>query len=140
MDIAEAVSARSHDAETKVGSLLIKKESGAIVATGFNGFVRNAPDNKLPTTRPDKYTFICHAEANLIYNAARHGIAMDNTFVVCTMTPCAACMRALWNCGVTEVIAKEKYKDLQSLLSMPDLSIDLSVTNEGYYHLIYKNS
>lgn len=44
MDMASVVSQRSHDAETKVGAILVNNNSGAIVATGFNGFVRGADD------------------------------------------------------------------------------------------------
>src|SRR5574343_596422 len=110
MDIAEAVAQRSHDAETKVGAVLINNTSGAIIATGYNGFVRGADDSVLPNTRPAKYEYIVHAEQNLICNSARHGISMNNCSLVCTLSPCKLCMRMLLNCGITKVIAKDLYK------------------------------
>src|SRR6478609_3085277 len=100
METAEVCAKRSHDAETKVGAVLVNNISGAIMATGFNGFVRGAPDSILPTTRPDKYEYIVHAETNLITNCARHGISMDNCMLVCTLSPCKSCMRMLINAGV----------------------------------------
>src|SRR5258708_4938896 len=104
MDMAEVVSMRSHDAETKVGAVLVNNKSGAILATGFNGFVRGACDSELPTTRPQKYEFILHAETNLMANCARHGISMEDCTLISTLSPCKQCMRLMINCGITMVI------------------------------------
>jgi len=137
MDIAEVVANRSHDDETKVGSLLINNKNGAIIATGHNGFVRGASDKNLPTTRPEKYKYIVHSECNLIANCARLGIQMEDSTLICTLTPCANCMRLLYQCGITKVIAKEKYKDFESLLEMDDINIAVSNTQEGFLCLEY---
>ncbi len=137
MDVAEAVSKRSHDAETQVGSVLVNNKTGAIMATGCNGFVRGADDSKLPTTRPDKYPYIVHSEQNLIANCARHGISMEDTTLVCTLTPCVNCMRILWQCGITRVIAKQKYRDFDGVCKMADIRIDVSDTTEGFHELKY---
>ena len=138
MNVAEAVAQRSHDAETQVGAVLVKNDSGAIIATGFNGFVRGAPDDKLPSTRPEKYPYMRHAEENIISNCARHGISTNNCTLFCTLTPCCSCMRLLWQCGITIVIAKEKYRDWEKLIEMQDLAVDMSMTPEGYWRLTYK--
>ena len=73
MDMAVVISQRSHDEETKVGALLINNESSAILATGYNGFVRGANDKKLPTKRPKKYEYMLHAEQNLISSVTQAG-------------------------------------------------------------------
>lgn len=138
MDIAEVIAERSHDAETKVGAVLVNNESGAIVTTGYNGFVRGADDSILPTTRPDKYEYILHAEQNLIANSARHGISMDNCSLVCTLSPCKTCMRMLLNCGITKVIAKNLYKDFNEILQMKDITVEMSKKEDGFYHITYK--
>ncbi len=136
MEIAETVAKRSHDAETKVGAVLISDASGAIIATGYNGFVRGAPDDILPNTRPAKYEYILHAEQNLIANCARHGISMDNCTLICTMSPCKVCMRMLLNCGITKVIAKNLYKDINEIKEMQDIIITIT-EEEGLYHIAY---
>lgn len=136
--MAEVIAERSHDAETKVGAVLINNTSGAIVATGYNGFVRGANDSILPTTRPDKYEYILHAEQNLIANSARHGISMDNCSLVCTLSPCKLCMRMLLNCGVTKVIAKDLYKDFNEITQMQDIQVEVVKADDGFYHLTYK--
>ncbi len=48
MGFALQAAKRSHDAETQVGAVLIHKDTSAILATGFNGFVRGANDQTLP--------------------------------------------------------------------------------------------
>lgn len=126
MDIAQTIAARSHDAETKVGAVLVNNSSGAIVATGYNGFVRGAPDSILPNTRPEKYEYILHAEQNLIANSARHGISMNDCTLVCTLSPCKVCMRMLYNCGITEVIAKDLYRDWHDIITMKDIKVRIS--------------
>lgn len=138
MNIAEIIAQRSHDSETKVGAVLVSNKSGAILSTGYNGFVRGANDNTLPTTRPDKYEYILHAEQNLISNAARHGVSMEDTTLICTLSPCKLCMRMLVNCGITKVIVKSLYKDFNDILNMKDIKVDISQDEEGYYHITYK--
>jgi dCMP deaminase len=137
MDIAEVVAQRSHDAETKVGAVLVNNSSGAVLATGFNGFVRGADDSKLPCTRPEKYEFILHAEQNMMANCCRHGISMEDCTLVCSLSPCKLCMRLMINCGITKVIARELYKDFQEILSMPDVKTCITVREDGLYEITY---
>jgi dCMP deaminase len=137
MAIADIVAQRSHDAETKVGAVLVNDKSGAIVATGYNGFVRGACDEKLPCTRPDKYEFILHAEQNLIANCARHGISMEDCTLICTMSPCKLCMRLMINCGITKVVTRELYRDFQEILDMPDVRTRMSTRADGLHEITY---
>ena len=138
MDAANIIAQRSHDSETKVGAILVNNTSGAIVATGYNGFVRGAPDGILPTTRPDKYEYILHAEQNMIANCARHGISMDNCYLICTLSPCKLCMRMLLNCGITKVIARDLYKDFNEILKMQDIKVEATQEADGFWHITYK--
>lgn len=137
MEMAEVVAKRSHDAQTKVGAVLVNNASGAIIATGYNGFVRGANDAVLPTTRPEKYEFILHAEENLIANCARHGISMEGCSLVCTLSPCKHCMRLMINCGITRVVTKELYKDFDDILNMPDVKTSLEKRADGLYQITY---
>lgn len=135
MNIAENMAELSHDEQTQVGAVLVKNTNGAMIASGYNGFVRGAPDDELPCTRPDKYTYILHAEENMLLNCAMNGIAVDNTFVICTMSPCVHCIRMLFNAGVTRVIVKNKYTDFDNIMSMKDIRIEQSITPEGFIEL-----
>ena len=137
MDIASTVALRSHDVETKVGALLVNNKSGAIIATGYNGFIKGTNDAILPNTRPAKYKFILHAEMNLLTNCGRHGISMDDCFLVCTMSPCTLCMRLMINSGVNLVIAKDLYRDFQEILTMEDVLVQVSKTPEDFHEIRY---
>lgn len=138
MDMANVVALRSHDAETQVGAILINNKSGAIIATGYNGFVRGANDKDLPNTRPDKYEYILHAEQNLIANCARHGISMEDCTLICTMSPCKTCMRMMFNCGITKVVVQELYRDFEDIKNMKDISVEVKINEHGLYEITYK--
>ena len=126
IEVAETIAKKSTDKETKVGAILINTKTGAIMASGYNGFVRHAPDNCIPSTRPDKYPYMIHAEQNLICNCAKHGISMDDCIVVCTLSPCVQCMRFLWQCGIKTIICKDLYKDVNDIKNMKDIKISIN--------------
>lgn len=139
MNIAHAVKMRSHDSQTKVGAVLVCNDHNSILGTGYNGFVRGADDSILPTTRPEKYQYMQHAEKNLISNLIkRGGVSTDNSTLYCTLSPCQDCMRFLYQSGITKVIIENKYKDFDSLKKMMDLQIDENQTPEGFIELTYR--
>ena len=123
---ALAVSEMSPDEETQVGALLISIKTGAVLGSGFNGFIRKANDAVLPKTRPDKYPYMVHAETNMIYNCARHGISTDECFVFSTLSPCVNCCRAIYQSGIATVIFKDKYRDFDTQAAMLDLKWTLT--------------
>lgn len=137
MLLAESVAQRSHDSETKVGSILIKASNNTLVSTGYNGFIPGAPDSILPTTRPYKYEYIQHSELNLIANCSKNGISTEGCYVVCTLSPCVNCTRLLVSSGIRKVIAKDLYKDFNEVLFMKDLSVSYRQDEHGYYHISY---
>jgi deoxycytidylate deaminase len=129
---AEAIAINSHDAQTKVSALLINPKSGAVISDGYNGFVRGAPDADLPTTRPDKYKYIVHAEVNLLCNAVRHGVRADDCVVYSTLSPCISCVRMLWQAGISAVYYKEVYRDFSESVDMGDIVIKVSKLGDFY--------
>lgn len=137
MEIASTVAMRSHDAQTQVGALLVNNKSQAILATGFNGFIKGAKDAELPNTRPEKYEYILHAEENLLTNCGRHGISMDDCYLICTLSPCKHCMRLMINSGITKVVTKALYSDFQEILKMRDVQVDCRMNEDGFYEITY---
>ena len=95
-------SQRSHDQETQCGCVLAKDKR--IISTGYNGFISNIDDSVLPRTRPDKYPFMIHAEANAVYNAAKNGMSTSGSTCYVTAVPCLSCLQMLHQCGVSEII------------------------------------
>lgn len=138
MEIAEIVAKRSHDAQTKVGGVLVNSEDDSIVATGYNGFIYGCDDSCIPNTRPEKYDYIIHSEANIIAHCSRNGIRTNGCYLVCTMTPCTSCFRLLYQSGIRRVVAKEKYTDFSVFQNRLDIEVEVGTTPEGYYELKYK--
>ena len=103
IQIAEICATRSRDIHTQVGCVIISP-NGNIISTGYNGPPRGVDDSKVPLTRPEKYTFMVHAEQNCICNAARHGISLDGGIAYVTSIPCVVCLRGLYQAGITEVV------------------------------------
>jgi len=129
MRMAQEVAQLSPDAETQVGAIMLSSE-GRVIASSLNGFLRGAPDDKLPTTRPDKYEFIQHAERNMLYNCAYEGIRTKDTTIVCTLSPCLECLRACFQAGVKQIIFKELYHrfdNVQFYTKLKDVHVDVSV-------------
>lgn len=138
MEVAEVVAKRSHDTETQVGAVLVDVSSGGIIATGFNGFIRSAPDKLLPTTRPLKRDFMLHAEENILSFCCKHGISTLNKVLYCTLTPCTRCTRLLWQAGITTVVAKNLYRDFEEqVLHMKDLSVSHYKNQYDLYDISY---
>lgn len=134
---AEAAALDSPDAETKVGSVLVSKSTGSVISEGFNGFVRGARDEVLPKTRPDKYEFVIHAEQNLIYNAARNGVRMNDCFIVQTHSPCIQCARALYQSGVDTVFFKKYYPGTDRIAELGDLVLEYT-ESETYTKIVIR--
>lgn len=102
--LLEAVlwSRSSHDDETKCGCVIIKDKT--LLSSGYNGFIRDIDDTLFPTTRPEKYPFMTHAEQNAIYNCTRLGKSTLGATAYITGTPCDRCLQALYQCGIKEII------------------------------------
>ena len=138
MAIAEDVKTRSHDAETQFGAVFVRPSTGAIVATGYNGFIRQADDDHLPNLRPEKYPYMVHAEENAITACARHGIALDGCIMYCRGTPCQHCTRLLWQCGIYEVIFKEFHPTFEEVKKMKDIEVMVLDMNKGFKKLVFR--
>jgi len=136
INMLDSISQKSKDRTTKVGSIIVGEHNN-ILSTGFNGFPRGVTEDirevmgsyvrqsliesaekeiEKRHARPDKYMWTEHAERNAIYNAARHGVALDGAKIYVDWIPCARCARAIIQSGIVEVIidardeeAKETY-------------------------------
>ena len=95
-------SMKSHDPQTKCGCVLVSGNTKT--SCGYNGFVRKIDNKLLPNTRPDKYPFMIHAEANAIYNAAREGKSTMGSTAYITSRPCSTCIQTLYQCGIEKIV------------------------------------
>jgi dCMP deaminase len=102
-DVANGFASWSKDRAMKVGCVIVG-QANQILTGGYNGFPRGVDDNvDSRHERPDKYLWTEHAERNAIYNAARHGVALDGATIYTPYFPCANCSRAIIQVGIIRV-------------------------------------
>jgi tRNA(Arg) A34 adenosine deaminase TadA len=87
---------RSHDTQSKVGAILVNTDNRE-VGRGRNGFPSDIDKTDLPTTRPNKYPLMVHAEINALANMV---IKPDVASLYVTRMPCVNCSKALWQNNV----------------------------------------
>lgn len=105
---------RSTCLRLQVGAILVR--DGRTILAGYNGslsgFAHCTPD----TCGPDKpCSNTVHAEVNVIYFAARHGIATAGTTLWCTDSPCKICAEAIIQAGIKKVVYIREYRDTYPL-------------------------
>lgn len=95
----------SKDPHTQVGALLLAPDFSRILSTGINGFPRKLKkdDDLERWKRPQKYTWVAHAEVNAVCNAARSGTSTDNCVAVITLFPCSSCAKMLIQAGIQHI-------------------------------------
>ncbi|MBI3921867.1 MAG: AAA family ATPase [Armatimonadetes bacterium] len=117
MDIATVVSRRSNCMKRKVAAVIVKDKR--IISTGYNGTprgVRNCNEGGCP--RCNSFTqsgsglteCLCsHGEENAIVQAAYHGIAVKDSTLYSTFSPCLLCTKMIINSGIKRVVYKAEY-------------------------------
>lgn len=106
MPMVHVVASMSKDPSTKVGALALD-DNLYVLATGYNGFPRGVADTaERLSDRDTKLSFTAHAEANVIAQAANHGVSLrDSTLLVSALFPCVACSALIVQAGIRRVIA-----------------------------------
>lgn len=105
LGLAKVASQRSHDIHTQHGCV-ITDQYHRILGVGYNGFPKGLNDINLPTSRPEKYSWMIHAEKNALSNCV---VRPDNGIAYVTGQCCCDCIMALWQEGVTKVIMSDDH-------------------------------
>jgi len=105
LGLAKVVAQRSHDIHTQHGCIITDKNH-RILGVGYNGFPRGLSDTELPTSRPEKYPWMIHAERNALSNCV---VRPDNGIAYVTGQSCNDCIMALWQEGVTTVVMSDDH-------------------------------
>lgn len=106
LQIARVIADRSHDAETQVGCVIVGTDH-RILSTGYNGFPPGFPDDELPNTRPEKYPYMVHAEANAIASAYHRDLRGATMYT--THTPCGDCVKLILTAGIKRLVCAGIY-------------------------------
>ena len=101
MTLALVASLKSKDQSTQVGAVIVDNATRKVISSGYNGFPRYLDDSRVPTTRPEKYLYVVHAELNAILHAER---SLSGCTLYVTVFPCADCMKAMIQTGIKNVV------------------------------------
>ena len=119
IDIAYRVAQMSHDADTKVGAIIVK--DGNILSMGYNGMpsgMENDCKNSSGATRKE----VIHAEANAICKLAKSTQSSEGATIYCTLAPCIECSKLILQSGITRVVFADDYhEDSGKMLLMNQL-------------------
>lgn len=103
MNVAHTVAQKSKDPSTKVGCIIVGPDNEPR-SFGWNGMSRGVFDLPERLERPEKYSWIIHAERNAIANAARVGIPLKGCKMYTTHMCCLNCADDVIQAGIIEVI------------------------------------
>lgn len=99
LGLAKVVSQRSHDIHTQHGCVITDKNN-RILGVGYNGFPKGLDDTHLPTSRPEKYSWMVHSERNALSNCV---VRPDGGTAYVTGQCCNDCIMALYQEGIDTV-------------------------------------
>ena len=127
MEIAHVVAHRSNCSRRQVAAVIVK--DNRIISTGYNGTprgIKNCDEGGCPRCAdPDIASggalhecYCSHAEENAIIQAAYHGIAVKDSILYTTFSPCLQCSKMIINAGIVEVIYHRKYSIADTALAL----------------------
>jgi dCMP deaminase len=106
-NLSKLVSKRFPCTRLQVGCVLVK--NNRIIATGYNGFLPNAPHDSIISDNHEQATI--HAEQNCIADCAKRGVETENSVAYITHYPCINCYKILIASGVKEINYIDDYKN-----------------------------
>lgn len=101
-DMARVAADGSRDPATKVGCVVVDEDK-VVLATGRNGFPMGVKETPERWERPEKYSFVSHAEMNAIALSARTGRRLKGGTIFITHPPCSMCARLIIQAGIEGV-------------------------------------
>ena len=129
MKIARAWSEQSTCSRLSVGCVIARR--GRTLSSGFNGAPEDMPhcdhecncggDEHSPGYHEDDCAtgpagcVAIHAEANAIGHAARLGVALLDSTLYTTLSPCVKCAELIIIAGIRRVVWRSVYRDLAGL-------------------------
>jgi dCMP deaminase len=136
MEVMHAISKRATCGRGRSGCVIARDKR--ILVTGYVGAPVGLPhcddvghEMKKVVHDDGNITEHCvrtvHAEQNAICQAAKIGVALQNSTLYCRMTPCRVCAMLIINCGITRVVCERRYQiadESEKLLRQAGISIE----------------
>lgn len=109
MSIAEQVATRATCSRRQVGCVIVFNKN--ILATGYNGSLPG-DDHCFDTgclIKNNHCIRTIHAETNAINQAAKNGIALQDSILYCTSKPCWNCLKNIISVGIKTIYYRQDY-------------------------------
>lgn len=106
LSVAYKIAQDSPDPSTQNAALLVDR-FGNILVSAVNTFPYDVEQTEERWQRPLKYSYVEHAERNVIYHAARRGVKAAGLRMYVPWFACADCARAIVQAGILEVIGHD---------------------------------
>jgi dCMP deaminase len=100
LEIADVVSKRSPDPNTKHGCVLVDRNN-RVLSTGYNGPIQGLPVGLVEFERPQKYLWMIHAEDNAITFSK---CDLEGSTAYVTGRPCVQCLRRMVQAGINRIV------------------------------------
>lgn len=104
--MTNVVSESSDDDNRKVGCVIVR-DGDTIVAYGSNTIPEKVKKLKSRKEKPNKYSWIGHAERNAICEAAKKGIPTDGCEMYCNYYPCSDCAISIIQAGISKLYTEK---------------------------------
>src|SRR5512141_1563617 len=125
MAIAEQVDTLSTCDRKHVGAVIVRDKT--ILSTGYNGSLRGSPhcDEVGHDIENGHCARTVHAEANAVAQAAKNGVAIQDSEIYVTASPCLTCFKLVANAGIRTVFYKEFYRDARITIYAQEAGVQL---------------
>lgn len=112
LDLADLVSSRATCPRLKVGTVLVR--DGMMISTGYNGAPRGLDHCTDVGCKIVKghCVRVVHSEVNSLLQAAYNGAFTKSATLYTRYLPCESCAKAIINAGISKVVYKEIYKNI----------------------------
>lgn len=125
----------SKDPHKKVAAIILAHDTFQILSTGYNGICRGLKETEERWERPTKYFWVSHAETNVVANAARSGVKIENSICVVTMFPCVNCCKTLIQAGIDTIVSEKP--NLENERWGEEFKLSLEMFEEAGVKIIY---
>ena len=74
-----------------------------------------------------------HGEQNVLCQAARFGISLNEATMYMKMTPCFTCAKMIINAGIKRIVAEKRYhSDAHSLKALKDTGVQVNILSDEF--------
>lgn len=131
------VARKSPDPSTQNGACLVNPKTGWISPVEVNRFPAGVRYTEDRWQRPKKYSFIEHAERNILYHCLWSNIATEGLVMYCPWAACADCARAIISARISEVVCHDLPQHKSSSAWTESIEYGLEMLSEAGVKLRY---